>query len=102
MLPALKPDAQDTAERNKNVVPPCPAPEPDSVSPSNADRLTHALMGRLTSSVSPVSLMLAYMDWALHLSVAPGKWGQLIGDGVRKTSRLCLYAAQAATGAPVE
>src|SRR2546430_780764 len=40
----------------------------DIVSQSSIDRLTHAIMGRFTSSVSPVSLALAYFDWAAHLA----------------------------------
>lgn len=35
------------------------------------DRRLHALQAGFTASLSPASLLLAYMDWALHLANAP-------------------------------
>ena len=37
------------------------------------DRLREAQVGRATLGLSPESLALAWMDWALHLAVSPGK-----------------------------
>ncbi|RJG06803.1 alpha/beta fold hydrolase [Noviherbaspirillum cavernae] len=74
----------------------------DAVSPASIDRLMHAFMGRLTSSISPSSLALAYIDWASHLAQAPGKWGQLAEKAMRKTGRLQLYAARASVGKATE
>ena len=37
------------------------------------DRLREAQVARATAGLSPESLALAWMDWALHLAVAPGK-----------------------------
>jgi polyhydroxyalkanoate synthase len=51
--------------------------EPDVVSSSSPpalddrDRLLHAFEARLTGSLSPASLILAFQDWALHLANAP-------------------------------
>src|SRR5690606_25207438 len=71
-------------------------------SSTSIDRLTHAFMGRLTSSVSPVSLVLAYFDWAAHLAEAPGKRALLAEDAVRKAMRLGMYAWQVMAGLPAE
>ncbi|MGV3653406.1 MAG: PHA/PHB synthase family protein [Noviherbaspirillum sp.] len=71
-------------------------------SSTSIDRLTHAVMGRLTSSISPVSLTLAYVDWAAHLAEAPGKQAQLAADGLRRAMRLGLYAWRAMSGQAAE
>jgi polyhydroxyalkanoate synthase len=69
---------------------------------SSIDRLTHAVMGRMTSSISPVSLALAYFDWAAHLAEAPGKQAMLLEDAGRKLLRLNIYASRALGGLPAE
>jgi polyhydroxyalkanoate synthase len=66
--------------------------------PTNIDRLTHAILGQATSSISPASLALAYFDWAVHLSESPGKWGRLTEKAARKSVRLALYAGRVLTG----
>ncbi len=65
--------------------------------PSSIDRLLHASLGRMTQGVSPPALALAYADWALHLAASPGKQQQLVEKALRKTTRLALHAARAAT-----
>jgi polyhydroxyalkanoate synthase len=65
--------------------------------PATIDRLIHAAMGRLTGSISPASLALAYADWALHLAESPGKWQRIAEKAVRKEARLAIYAARSAT-----
>ncbi len=57
------------------------------------DRLVHAAMGRVTGSVSPAALALAWADWAIHLSAAPGKQVELVNKALRKTARMAEYAA---------
>ena len=54
------------------------ASETSAQSSTSFDRLLHAEFGRLTLGVSPFALWLAYADWAIHLSAAPGKRRQLI------------------------
>ena len=48
------------------------------------DRATHAAMARLTQGLSPSALMLAQMDWAMHLTSSPGKLGGLVDSAVHK------------------
>ncbi|MGA8689545.1 MAG: poly-beta-hydroxybutyrate polymerase N-terminal domain-containing protein, partial [Methyloceanibacter sp.] len=63
--------------------------------PTSGDRLFNATMGRFTAGISPVSLGLAYADWAFHLAASPGKWQILLEKAVRKAVRLATYAGQA-------
>ena len=37
------------------------------------DRAAHAALGRMTQGLSPASFLLAYLDWVVHLAIAPGK-----------------------------
>lgn len=37
------------------------------------DELVHAELAKVSMGLSPISLALAYADWAMHLSVSPGK-----------------------------
>ncbi|PWC38024.1 poly-beta-hydroxybutyrate polymerase [Azospirillum sp. TSO35-2] len=60
------------------------------------DRLVHAWQGRLTLSVSPAALTLAFADWAMHLGNAPGKQAMLADKAMRKLVRLMVYAGAAA------
>ena len=55
------------------------------------DRMRDTLISRFSSGVSPASLALAYMDWALHLQSAPGKQLEMIQKAFRKNSRLSAY-----------
>jgi polyhydroxyalkanoate synthase len=61
-----------------------------------SDRLAHAALGRLTFGVSPVSLALAFADWAMHLALSPGKRAQLGEKAARKAVRFLLYAGRSA------
>ncbi|MGF1641890.1 MAG: poly-beta-hydroxybutyrate polymerase N-terminal domain-containing protein, partial [Rhodospirillales bacterium] len=63
------------------------------VSAGTIDRFVHAALGRLTMSVSPAALMLAYLDWLVHLSIAPGKRHELAQKALRKAIRFAVYAA---------
>jgi polyhydroxyalkanoate synthase len=66
------------------------------------DRASHAATARFTAGLSPVAIAGAYLDWAAHLAMAPGKRLQLASKGVRKAMRLGNYALRAASGASVE
>jgi len=70
--------------------------------PSNADRLLHAFMGRVTDGISPASLALAYADWGLHLAESPGKLHRLVEKAVRKEMRLLNYAMCGSSCLPAE
>jgi poly[(R)-3-hydroxyalkanoate] polymerase subunit PhaC len=52
------------------------------------DRLLHAREAPLTSSLSSISLLLAYLDWALHLANAPGRRVALAKDAAHKWMQL--------------
>lgn len=41
------------------------------------DRSLHAQAAQFTGGFSPLGLWLAYVDWAVHLAVSPGKQTQL-------------------------
>jgi len=58
---------------------------------SNLDRLVHAWLGRFTGGLSPASMMLAYLDWLMHLAYSPAKQAQIAEKAVRKAVRLSLY-----------
>src|SRR3546814_14653915 len=53
-------------------------------------------MARLTAGVSPLALPSAYLDWGMHLAMAPGKQLELLRKAHRKMTRFGLYAAHCA------
>ncbi len=55
------------------------------------DRMRDILISRYSGGLSPASLALAYMDWALHLQAAPGKQLEMVQKTLRKGSRLSTY-----------
>ncbi len=65
------------------TVTPAPAPDvpqqpamPDAVAESRLrqlDRTLRAGLGRMTAGLSPAALGAAYLDWAIHLLVSPGR-----------------------------
>ena len=60
------------------------------------DRMMHAWQGRFTQSISPAALMMAFVDWSVHLANAPGKRAILMEKWARKWTRLAIYASHAA------
>jgi polyhydroxyalkanoate synthase len=100
----LKPELFGLVEKQSEAAPlfPIQGAGDDTDTPASIDRLTHAVMGRFTSSISPASLALAYFDWAVHLAESPGKWAQLQEKAMRKAVRLSIYAGRASTGLPTE
>jgi len=57
-------------------------------SPEVLDRYLHAMEARFTGSLSPASLLLAFMDWQLHLANAPARQFELTQKAARQWSRL--------------
>jgi polyhydroxyalkanoate synthase len=57
----------------------------------DADRLLHASAALLTLGISPISLLQAWQDWALHLAVSPGKQQELAAKGIEKFARLATF-----------
>ena len=67
------------------------------------DRSLHALSARFTGGLSPAALVGAYLDWAAHLAVSPGRRAALAAEAMRDAARLGLYASRCAlTGGPAE
>jgi polyhydroxyalkanoate synthase len=74
-----------------------PAPhESESDCGTLFDRFFRARIGRLSLGLSPVGLLLVYLDWLLHLALSPGKQQQLAGKMLRKALRFALYTGCAA------
>ena len=68
----------------------------------NLDRLAHASIGHLTAGISPASLMSAFTDWAWHLTISPGKQGQLWEKAWRKSMRFAAYLPESIRGGRCE
>jgi polyhydroxyalkanoate synthase len=68
----------------------------DAARAETLDRFVHAWQGRFTQSLSPSTLLLAYLDWFAHIVNAPGKRGMLVEKAMRKWTRFLLYAAASA------
>ncbi len=74
-------------------------PASDPLAPDAAaelDRLFRSRVGRLTLGVSPASLLLAQLDWGMHLAGSPGKQLDLMRKGLRKALEFAPYATRAA------
>ena len=63
--------------------------------PVTLDRMVNANLARATAGISPTVVMLAYLDWLIHLGLAPGKQALLAEKAFRKGLRLALYAGRA-------
>ncbi|HTR45715.1 MAG TPA: alpha/beta fold hydrolase, partial [Thermodesulfovibrionales bacterium] len=68
---------------------------PASVSTPSLDRLIQAWLGRFTLDLSPASLMIAYLDWRVHLAFSPAKQTELSEEALRNLQKLSLYAGRA-------
>ncbi|PWV61861.1 PHA/PHB synthase family protein [Plasticicumulans acidivorans] len=58
------------------------------------DRMAHVAITRFTGGLSPVSLSLAWMDWAMHLAMAPGLQAGLLEKTSHKLAQLAVYVRQ--------
>jgi len=66
------------------------------------DRMVRAYVARLTGGISPTALALAYTDWAVNLSLAPGKHFELAKNAAEAWARYLVYAGHVMTGRPSE
>jgi polyhydroxyalkanoate synthase subunit PhaC len=62
------------------------------------DHAAHASLARLTGGLSPAAVADAYMDWAVHLAISPGKQVELAMKAARKWARLAQFASHCAVG----
>ncbi len=60
------------------------------------DRVYEALIAQITGGLSPAALSLAFFDWSIHLTGAPGKRAELVYKAAKKNLRLLGYLANAA------
>ncbi len=96
-LPAPKAIASQSSPRP--VVIPCDTPSDSDIFGDTLDRSLHAAAARFTGGLSPAALVAAYMDWATHLAVSPGKQMQLVDKAMRKSIRLAGQMASQTTAA---
>ena len=59
---------------------------------STVDRMTHAWQARFTAGISPEAVMLAYLDWLVHLANSPNKQLQLLENFYNQSTRFSGYA----------
>ena len=85
-----------------NMPNPAPAVRPSApaVTGNPLDLKVHAAIARASSSVSPIALLLATVDWAGHLACSPGKQLELLDLGLEQTRRLLQYAREVAGATP--
>jgi polyhydroxyalkanoate synthase len=70
---------------------PCP-PEAEDGAALPLDRLVNATLAKMSLGISPLALPAAYLDWAMHLALSPGKQAELGHKALRKMLRFALYA----------
>ncbi|PZO90501.1 MAG: poly-beta-hydroxybutyrate polymerase [Sphingomonas sanxanigenens] len=75
------------------------APSPDMLDgiAETLDNAAGAAIAQLTSGLAPATLLQAFSDWGLHLTLSPGKQLQLGAKAVRKSVRLFDYASRSAS-----
>ncbi|MFU8158205.1 PHA/PHB synthase family protein [Pseudomonas aeruginosa] len=71
--------------------------QPEACRPDTLDTLANAWRAHSTGGLSPAAGLLAWYDWALHLSLSPGKQRSLIEKGLHKQQRLARYALRVAS-----
>jgi polyhydroxyalkanoate synthase len=62
----------------------------------DVDRFHHAMLASAFMGISPISLLGAWQDWLLHLSLAPGKQAELALKGMEKIQRFRGFLAACA------
>ena len=69
---------------------------------SQLDRSLRAGLGRVTGGLSPAALGAAYLDWAVHLAVSPGRRLELANLAMSGLIENATFAAQCALGQPAD
>ncbi|HEY8261340.1 MAG TPA: alpha/beta fold hydrolase [Methylosinus sp.] len=99
-----------SASPRDRSLPPAPAEAPSrslydpSAIPSfdTLDRAARAVVARFTEGVSPLAQMSAWLDWAIHLSLAPGRQIELSLAAAHAAAALGYFSAHALAGENVE
>ena len=58
------------------------------------DRFYHYLLARQAGGVSPAGLWLSYLDWAVHLSLAPGTQAKLVSRAMSNAVAFQQYLSE--------
>lgn len=103
--PRRKAAARKTPPNPPAVRPPAPlanTPPPAPAAPCRnpLDLRFQAAVARATLSISPVSLLLATVDWAAHLAGSPGKRLELVNLAQEHLRRITEYAGSVAFASP--
>ena len=77
-----------------------PPPAPAAPCRNPLDLRFQAAVARATLSISPVSLLLATVDWAAHLAGSPGKRLELVNLAQEHLRRITEYAGSVAFASP--
>src|ERR1700693_6259260 len=77
--------------------PAAPAPARDTPF-QTIDRSVHATIAQFTGGLAPAALAGAYLDWAVHLAVSPGKRVELAGRAATGALQHTVFAARALLG----
>ena len=90
----------------KTKVNKAPETSPQTAAPAahqhqNLDRSVRAAAARLTGGVSPHALTETWIDWALHLSRAPGRQLELVEHAQQSALKLMEFTAAAMMGKSV-
>ncbi len=56
------------------------------------DQSLHSTIARMSAGLSPVSLTLAYADWAMHLAKSPGERSQLLRSALAKSLEVAAHS----------
>lgn len=64
----------------------------------NVDRMMRALQARVTQGISPAAIADAWIDWVVHLMMAPGKQSELAARAAVMLTRFALWLPHAAAG----
>lgn len=62
-----------------------------TLEPDSLDTKARATVARLTASISPQSVFLAWLDWVSHLAIAPGTQSELARLGLGQAAQLAGY-----------
>lgn len=76
----MNPDAPHAAQ---------PAESGSATAAQRLDSQLHALTARLSGGLSPISLALAYLDWALHLASQPAQGSELAAQALDAWVQAC-------------
>src|SRR5690606_13111560 len=89
---AGKPAGRPVQSPDRNRPDPATETRTPAIRKSPLDIKVLASVARMTGSVSPMSVMMAIMDWAGHLSFAPGKRVDLMVQALESMQALGPYA----------